>query len=565
MFVKSSVRKHYMGISVLLSTLLQPCVAEHAAAATVIAAGTNGSYCNQTVGDVTNIVAYRNAAGDCVIEFKNVGTTTWTAPSGIVGFRVLVVGGGGGGASRHAGGGGGGGVVEATGYPISSGAIIGIKVGDGGSAGASASPGTSGGESRFYLYSEATSGATGLTAKGGGFGDFYTWTSPNNFIGRAGDGGSGGGSAVPNPFTRDLGPGPYGNTDSRGYTTQSSQVQKKLDGATLSSNYSQYGNNGAGGGETNYWAGGGGGGAGSAGSRGGGSGGTNYLGGAGGDGILSNIKGTDDYFGGGGGGGGGTNGVTNYSGGSAGSGGGGAGSTGILTGGAGTANTGGGGGGGGLASSGSAGAGGAGGSGIIIVRYTPRPVITASVTISGTTSVDQVLTAATGTWANSPTSFTYQWLRSATSGGSYSYIASANSSTYTLTSVDYGNYIKVQVTASNAGGSFLASSVATSVVNAGASSASINLANSELVFRTAQVISATPSVSGKLTFKVNNRFISGCRNIPATANVARTCTYRPSTRGSVTISVTLIPTDSAYTANTFTSGPYFVLQRTGNR
>ena len=565
MFVKSSVRKLSIGISVVLLCLIQTYLVENAAAATVIATGTNASYCNQTVGDVTNVVAYRNAAGDCVIEFKNVGTTTWTAPSGIVGFRVLIVGGGGGGASRHAGGGGGGGVVEAKNYPISSGAVIGIKVGDGGSAGASATPGTSGGESRFYSYSEATAGATGLTAKGGGFGDFYTWTSPNNYIGRAGDGGSGGGSAVPNPFTRDLGAGPYGNTDPRGYTTQSSQIQKKIDGVTLSSNYSQYGNNGAGGGDTNYWAGGGGGGAGSAGSRGGGSGGTNYLGGAGGDGILSNIRGTDDYFGGGGGGGGGTYGGANYSGGSGGSGGGGAGSSGILTATAGTANTGGGGGGGGLASSGSAGAGGAGGSGIIIVRYTPRPVITASVTISGTTSVNQVLTASTGTWANSPTSFTYQWLRSATSGGSYSNISSATSSTYSLTSVDYGNYIKVQVTATNAGGSFLASSVATSIINAGASTASINLAVGDLVFRTAKVITATPSVSGKLTFKVNNMFIPGCKNISATANVARTCNYRPSTRGSVTISVTLIPSDSAYAANTVTSGPYFVIQRTGNR
>ena len=249
---------------------LAPIGNNPAHAATVTATGTNPSVCNQTVGDATNVIAYRLSGGDCVIEFKNVGTTTWDRPAGVTAVRVLVVGGGGGGASRHAGGGGGGGVVEATSYVVSG--TVGITVGSGGSAGLNQSKGTSGTDSRLFLNSEASAGATGLVAKGGGFGDFYTLSG--NAVVRAGSGGSGGGAGVRNPFTRDLTAG-YTNADPTGLTIQSSQTQRNFDGTTLSSNISQYGNNGAQGGLDSYWSGGGGGGAGSVGSRGGGDAGTN--------------------------------------------------------------------------------------------------------------------------------------------------------------------------------------------------------------------------------------------------------------------------------------------------
>ena len=339
----------------------------YSASANITATGTNPSVCNQVVGVTAGVTAYRLAGGDCVVEFRNVGSTTWNRPAGVTSVRVLVVGGGGGGASRHAGGGGGGGVVEATSYAISG--TVGIVVGGGGTGAASQGKGTSGSDSRFFANGEATSGATGLVAKGGGFGDFYT-TSTSNSIGRAGDGGSGGGSGVPNPFTRDI-TTPYGNTDPRGYGIQTSQSQKRFDGTALSTNLAQYGNTGAGGGESGYWAGGGGGGAGAAGSRGGGAAGTNYIGGAGGAGIEILITQTPTFFGGGGGGGGGTNTASNFAGGAGGSGGGGAGAAGVATATSGSANTGGGGGGGGLRTDGLNGAGGAGGSGIVIVRYTP--------------------------------------------------------------------------------------------------------------------------------------------------------------------------------------------------
>ncbi|CAN1501909.1 Fibronectin type III [Candidatus Nanopelagicaceae bacterium] len=66
--------------------------------------------------------------------------------------------------------------------------------------------------------------------------------------------------------------------------------------------------------------------------------------------------------------------------------------------------------------------------------------------LSGTATFGQVLTA--NATAFTPSS--YQWKRSATSGGIYTDIASATSSTYTLTGADVGNFVKVSMTSSDA-------------------------------------------------------------------------------------------------------------------
>lgn len=361
-------------VGVLLATILSPM---NSASANITATGTNPSVCNQVVGNTSGVSASRLAGGDCLIQFTSVGSTTWNRPAGVTSVRVLVVGGGGGGASRHAGGGGAGGVVEATSYAISG--TVGIVVGGGGNGGVTTSAGTSGSDSRFFANGEASAGATGLTAKVGGFGDFYTKTTTD--IVRAGSGGSGGGAGVPNPFRRDV--AGTTNADPTGLSIQAAQTQRQFSGANLSSNFSQFGNNGAAGGDDGYWAGGGGGGAGAAGNRGGGATGQNYIGGAGGVGVAISITDASVFYGGGGGGGGGWNSIT-YAAGAGGLGGGGAGSVGTNTATAASANTGGGGGGGGYSSAGS-GSGGGGGSGIVIVRYTPdttAPSFTNSATFS---------------------------------------------------------------------------------------------------------------------------------------------------------------------------------------
>jgi len=76
-------------------------------------------------------------------------------------------------------------------------------------------------------------------------------------------------------------------------------------------------------------------------------------------------------------------------------------------------------------------------------------------TISGTARNAETLTAATGTWDNRPTSFTYQWKRATTAAGTYTTISGESDRTYVLTDNDVDKYIKVAVTAANSGGTSL--------------------------------------------------------------------------------------------------------------
>lgn len=66
--------------------------------------------------------------------------------------------------------------------------------------------------------------------------------------------------------------------------------------------------------------------------------------------------------------------------------------------------------------------------------------------LSGTATFGQVLTAN----ATSFTPASYQWKRSSSSGGTYTDIAGATSSTYTLTGSDVGNFVKASMTSSDA-------------------------------------------------------------------------------------------------------------------
>jgi hypothetical protein len=80
------------------------------------------------------------------------------------------------------------------------------------------------------------------------------------------------------------------------------------------------------------------------------------------------------------------------------------------------------------------------------------PSNTALPVASGTGTVGQVLSVTNGTWTNSPTGYTYQWLRAGAN------IAAATAATYTLVAADSTNNVSCRVTATNAAGSASATS-----------------------------------------------------------------------------------------------------------
>jgi len=94
----------------------------------------------------------------------------------------------------------------------------------------------------------------------------------------------------------------------------------------------------------------------------------------------------------------------------------------------------------------------------------PTPTLIAPPSITGTTVQGDVLTEHHGTWTNTPTSYTYQWLRCDSTGATCTAIAGATAQTYTLTAADVGGELIVSETASNGAVSAPANSPLTSVI-----------------------------------------------------------------------------------------------------
>jgi hypothetical protein len=92
------------------------------------------------------------------------------------------------------------------------------------------------------------------------------------------------------------------------------------------------------------------------------------------------------------------------------------------------------------------------------------PASTAPPAISGTAQDGQTVTASTGSWSGSPTSYAYLWQRCDSSGANCVALSGATSSSYTAQTADVGSTLRVAVTASNAAGSTTAVSAATAAV-----------------------------------------------------------------------------------------------------
>ena len=160
-----------------------------ATAATVTASGPHAtpSVCNQTVGNSDSVVAYRLADGDCVIEFKRTGTTTWTVPDSASSVQYLIVGGGASGTRGicgvYWGQGGGGGEVLTGSRNVRPGVSETIVVGSGGArSGACPALGNRGETSTFST----------LTARPGQPGNNIQAGNAGRFGGTSGNGNAGG-------------------------------------------------------------------------------------------------------------------------------------------------------------------------------------------------------------------------------------------------------------------------------------------------------------------------------------------------------------------------------------
>ncbi|HEY3760066.1 MAG TPA: CAP domain-containing protein [Solirubrobacteraceae bacterium] len=93
----------------------------------------------------------------------------------------------------------------------------------------------------------------------------------------------------------------------------------------------------------------------------------------------------------------------------------------------------------------------------------PRNII--SPTIIGAPVEHSVLFANPGSWANEPTSYSYRWLRCDTSGSGCVPIADVTSDAYEVAAPDVGSTLRLEVAATNSGGSTFVITPATAVVS----------------------------------------------------------------------------------------------------
>lgn len=98
------------------------------------------------------------------------------------------------------------------------------------------------------------------------------------------------------------------------------------------------------------------------------------------------------------------------------------------------------------------------------VAASGAPVNTVRPSITGDAIVGSTLTAQTGTWKNSPTSYTYHWVQCDHFGGSCVDIPGATGKTYNVRFADTFGTLRVDVTAKNSAGSTTRRSTPSDVV-----------------------------------------------------------------------------------------------------
>ena len=87
-------------------------------------------------------------------------------------------------------------------------------------------------------------------------------------------------------------------------------------------------------------------------------------------------------------------------------------------------------------------------------------------------------------------------------------------------------------------------------------------------YRTVVTITANVSVASKVTFRARNVIIAGCKNKLTTGsspNIVATCSWRPSTRGAVTLTATASPTGAGISSTSAAPISVMVGNRSGGR
>lgn len=202
-----------------------------------------------------------------------------------------------------------------------------------------------------------------------------------------------------------------------------------------------------------------------------------------------------------------------------------------------------------------------------IFSISAAPYMTVSPTYSGlsaTVGIQQ--NGSNGTWLNSPTSYTYRWYRSNSINGSYSPISGATSSSYTTNSSDLNQYLKFEVSASNAQGSISETSTATQILQ-GSPSLTLNSGLPIATYRTIRNLGLNPGAEGKVTFTNNGKRIAGCINLPSNSanSYSVTCPWKPSKIGFNEIKAQFTSSDLGYASGTTPITTLFVQKRSGNR
>ena len=181
----------FFAASIIFSLTLNLISPIPAIAALATASGDTAGSCTQSVSDSAGIVVTK-VASECIVQFKNTGSITWT-PSANISVRYLVVAGGGSGTRGYCGvywgqGGGGGEVLTGTAFSLTANVAVTVNVGGGAprTGDCTETAGSNGSNSVF----------SSLTARGGKASLNSRYSSPTGYWGGiSGNGNSGGNGA----------------------------------------------------------------------------------------------------------------------------------------------------------------------------------------------------------------------------------------------------------------------------------------------------------------------------------------------------------------------------------